>query len=146
MLSCPECRIPLLDKTRKCPVCGRNLFIRRWMIVVAVLLSIAGLLGGIAASGTIKNHLNWRATTATDAYRAAHEYLSARPEFRGALRLSDLKESRMERWDDRQWRVSGYADLRDSSGGPVRIRYLCVVRYESTNRWAVDDLLLETGR
>jgi hypothetical protein len=52
----------------------------------------------------------------------------------------------MERWDDRQWRVSGYADLRDSSGGPVRIRYLCVVRYEGRDRWAVDDLLLETGR
>ena len=31
-------------------------------------------------------------------------------------------------------------------GGPVRIRYLCVVRYEGRDRWAVDDLLLETGR
>jgi hypothetical protein len=116
------------------------------MIVVLVLLPIAGLLGGITASGTLKNRLNWQTTTATDAYRAAREYVSAQPEIRGALRFSDIKESRIERWDERRWRVSGYADLRDSSGGPVRIRYLCVVRYESPGRWAVDDLLLETGR
>ena len=150
MISCPECRIGLPDDTRRCPYCQRLLlltpFTRRIGFAALILIPLLVVFGLALVSHSVESKLLWRRTSSTDAYQAALTYLKAAPDLRGAVRFSNQQESLIERWGPTRFRVSGYVDLQPHSGTRTHNSYSCVLRFDGSDRWEVEDLHIETLR
>jgi hypothetical protein len=138
------------DGTILCPVCKRILskttLARRIGLALLVLLPflIAGVIA--IASHRIESHVLRTSTTASDAYKAALEYLQATPTLKGASNFSSQKDSTVERWGAARWRVSGYVDAQPAPGPKVHTFYSCVLHYAGRSRWEVEDLHFERIR
>jgi hypothetical protein len=145
LVSCPECDIGLPDETRRCPECGRRLRFPVWVMATLEVTLLAALAVGLYGSGAIKNRLVLDRVTPTDAYGAVREYLREQLRLRRAIDFSRFHQSVVERWDARRWQVSGYVDTQEESGARIRTHYLCVVRYDGQDHWALEDVHLATG-
>jgi hypothetical protein len=112
------------------------------MLVAAVVL--VALMGwALWESGIVKSRLAWGQTRPVDAYKAAMAFVGKEPAMRGVVRFSKLEETVVERWDIGLWRVSGFADTEARPGVKTRVLYSCVLRYNTADRWAIEDMRFE---
>jgi hypothetical protein len=140
LLTCPECEIGLPDGTNRCPMCGRILAVPRTAMLVGAVVLVA-LLGLVLwGSGTLKSRLAWGEIRPADAYKAAMEFVGKDPAMRGAVKFSKLEDTVVERWDVGRWRVAGFADTQPQPGVKTHILYYCVLRYNGSDHWAIEDM------
>jgi hypothetical protein len=112
------------------------------MLVAAVVLVV--LLGlALWGSGTLKNRLAWGEIRPADAYKAAMTFVGNDPAMRGAVTFSKLEDTLVERWDVGRWRVAGFADMQPRPGVKTHVLYYCVLRYNGSDRWAIEDMHFE---
>jgi hypothetical protein len=107
-------------------------------VVLVVLLGLA-----LWGSGKVKNRLAWGQTRPADAYKAAMTFVGKNPAMRGVVSFSKLEDTIVERWDVGRWRVAGFADLQPQPGVKTHILYYCVLRYNGSENWAIEDMQFE---
>jgi len=111
------------------------------LIAALVLVALLGL--ALWGSGKLKSRLAWAEMRPADAYQAAMEYVGKNPAMRGAVTFSKLEETIVERWDLRRWRVAGFADMQPQPGVKTHVLYNCVLRYNGSGHWAIEDMQFE---
>ena len=112
------------------------------MVIAGVVLAVLLILA-LWGSGKVKNRLAWGETRPADAYKAAMAYVEKNPAMRGAVKFSKLEETLVERWDVGHWRVAGFADLQPAPGVKTHILYYCVMQYNGSDHWAIQDMQFE---
>ena len=113
------------------------------MLVGAVVL-MALLVAALLESGKLKSRLAWGEIRPADAYKAAMAFVGKDPAMRGAVKFSKLEDTIVERWDVGRWRVAGFADTQPRPGVKTHVLYYCVLRYNGSDHWAIEDMQFET--
>jgi hypothetical protein len=124
-------------------MCGRLLALPRMATLIAGVVLAALLVLALWGPGTLKSRLAWGETRPADAYRAAVAYVGKEPAVRGAVKFSKLEETLIERWDIGRWRVAGYVDTQPKPGVKIHTLYYCVLQYNGSDRWAIEDMQFE---
>ena len=111
------------------------------LVGAVVLVALLGL--ALWGSGKIKSRLARSEVRPADAYKAAMAFVGKNPSMRGAVTFSKLDETLVERWDVRRWRVAGFADMQPQPGVKTHVLYNCVLEYNGSDHWAIEDMQFE---
>lgn len=107
------------------------------MIGLAVMVGV-----GIFAAGHLKAVAERSAVRQPDAYTAAKAFVLKHPAVKSHTLFSPLKDTLLEPWGPRRWRVTGRAETRDSSGSVTHVVYTCVVGRDS-DKWVLEDISVQ---
>ena len=126
-------------------MCGRAVraALRRMLIgggVVAFVLVLGVLL---LYSGRIRNRVQRWEISNEDVRKAAQGFVSTNPAVRNPVGFSGADQTKVEHWDGRRWRVSGYIDTRPEPGVKIRTLYFAVLLNNGTS-WNLEDLQLQS--
>lgn len=115
---------------------------RRAGFFVLISLPFVVVLAVATVSHKLESKFLWGRTNDRDAYRAAVSYMKNSPDFRGA-NFSAQRESVIERWGPSRFHIAGKVDLQAAGGATIHNSYSCVLRYNGSDRWEVEDLRVE---
>ena len=106
-----------------------------------VLVGLLALL--LWGSGRLKNRVDDWEVSAAEVQTVAQSLVKNSPDVRNPVGFSGADQTKVERWDGRRWRVSGYVDTRPQAGGIVRTLYFAVLLHSGTD-WRLEDLQLQS--
>ena len=145
MIFCRHCEIAMTDDTVRCPMCGRKVRtgLRR-LLIGGGALAFCLILGlGLWGSGRIKNRVQRSEISNDDVLKVAKKLVATNPAVRNAVSFSGADQTRVEHWNGRRWRVSGYIDTQPEPGLKVRTLYFAVLLNNGAN-WNLEDLQLQS--
>jgi hypothetical protein len=124
-------------------MCQRYLaFPIRLAVAAGVGVFVVLLFGFIWYSARIKNKVDREEVTAQDVLKATQELVAKSPSVHDPINFSNAEQTRVERWTNRRWRVSGFVDTRPS-GVKVRTLYFAVIQRNGPS-WNLEDLQLQS--
>ena len=108
-----------------------------------VLVLIVLLFGFLRFSGRLKNKVDRWEVSSQDVLAATQNLVATNPSVRNLVSFSAPDQTKVERWQGRRWRVSGYFDTSPQPGVKVRTLYFAVVQQDGKD-WNLEDLQLQS--